>query len=76
MLAMNAPYSESSIHAIPPEGFFPHMDEACVWLHVTLSLLMPALLPVGDESAINHSRTSQNSVMTKFRLPHHLGPRP
>jgi hypothetical protein len=74
MLAMNAPYSESSTHAIPPEGFFPHMDEACVWLRVTLSLLMPALLPVCDESAMNHSRTSENSVKAKFaeRLFHSL----
>ena len=53
MLAMNAPYSESSTHAIPLGGFLPHVDDACVWLCVTLSLLMPALLPVGDESLTN-----------------------
>ena len=65
MLAMNAPYSESSTHAIPLGGFLPHMDEACVWLCVTLSLLMPALLPVGDESLTNFRELRNAEVRLK-----------
>jgi hypothetical protein len=68
MLAMNAPYSESSTYAIPLGGFFPHMNDACVWLRVTLSLRMPALLPVGDDFAMNARRISENSVKAKFNF--------
>ena len=52
VLAMNAPYTESQPHAIPLGGNSPQMDDASVLLCVTLSL-MPALLPEGDESAMN-----------------------
>jgi len=52
MLAMNAPYSEAYPHAIPLGGLFWQRIDASVLLCARFCL-MPALLPMGDESAMN-----------------------
>ena len=52
MLATNAPYSDSYLHAIVFGGLFRQRIDAFVLLCLT-RCLMPALLAEGDESAMN-----------------------
>jgi hypothetical protein len=52
MLAMNAPYNDSWPHSIPLEGLLRRgAKPLCCF--ASRSLLMPALLPRADESAMN-----------------------